>query len=102
MQQSEIKLSLAKIHISKAFPVNLKSELGLFAGSYATHELLQPYDIYYYILTVDICYEEGVKYTADTKNLCWFWECVESFADGGLRIQLLPRRCALGSRMPWG
>ena len=42
MQQSEIKLNLAKIHISKAFPVNLKSELGLFAGSYATHVLLQP------------------------------------------------------------
>jgi len=52
-------------------------------------------------MTVDICYEQEVKYTADAKNLCWFWECVGGFGDGS-EIQLLPRRCALGSRMPWG
>jgi len=49
---------------------------------------------------VDICYEE-VKYVADADNLCWYWECVESISAGALEVQLLPRRCALGSRMPY-
>jgi len=35
---------------------------------------------------------------ADLGNLCWYWECVEITDDS---MALLPRRCALGSKMAY-
>ncbi|XP_067948549.1 abnormal pharyngeal pumping eat-20-like [Watersipora subatra] len=51
--------------------------------------------------TVDICYDGSVKFLADKDNLCWYWECVETSQNNEINIQLLPRRCALGSKMPY-
>jgi hypothetical protein len=43
------------------------------------------------------CYTGDVVFIADKSNLCWFWQCKAN--KEGI-FSLIPRRCALGSKMP--